>query len=261
MNHFIELNEDEEGNQYLVVHTGSRNLGKQVAEYYQNLAFETLNVNKDMRDNLIATLKVAGRDSEIANILKDVNMPRYNKDLAYLEGENLQNYLHDIKIVQEYASMNRRAIVNTIFAYLERGFQPIDTFETIHNYIDLENGILRKGAVSAQKDELLIIPMNMRDGSLICIGKGNKDWNYSAPHGAGRIMSRSKAKELVTLEEYEASMEGIYTTSVNKSTLDESPMAYKPMAEIISNIGESVEIKHIIKPIYNFKAGEQERRR
>jgi RNA-splicing ligase RtcB len=225
-NHFIELDKDEENRLYLVVHSGSRNLGKQVCEYYQKTA----------ADNL-------GR--------KGKGMDRV---LAYLEGPSFDDYLHDMAIVQRYADLNRKAIVKELEKYVK--FKILEQFTTIHNYIDLDTMVLRKGAISAQAGERMLIPMNMRDGSLICTGKGNPDWNYSAPHGAGRIMSRTEAKAKITLTEYEKAMRGIYSSTINKSTLDEAPGAYKPMAEIIGNIGETADIVSVIKPLYNFKAAE-----
>lgn len=225
-NHFIEVNRDKNGALYLVVHSGSRHLGKQVAEYYQKLGY------KELMD-----FKV-----------------KINKHLAYVQGENYNNYLNDMKIVQQYAVYNRKAIVDEILSRM--GLEIEEQFTTIHNYIDLDNMILRKGAISARKGERVLIPINMRDGSLICIGKGNKDWNYSAPHGAGRLMSRRKAKETISLKEFEESMKGIYTTTVNRETLDECALAYKPMDEIINNIQDTVEIIDIIRPVYNFKAAE-----
>lgn len=226
-NHFIEVNKDNNGALYLVVHSGSRHLGKQVAEYYQDRAYKEL--------------------SKLKNV-------KISKSLAYLQGESYHEYLHDMKIIQKYAVYNRKAIVDEIINRM--GLEIEDQFTTIHNYIDLDSMILRKGAISARKGERVLIPINMRDGSLICIGKGNKDWNYSAPHGAGRIMSRRKAKETISLEEYRKTMEGIYTTTVNRSTLDECALAYKPMDEIMENIRDTVEIVDIIKPVYNFKACE-----
>lgn len=226
-NHFIEVNRDKNGDLYLVVHSGSRHLGKQVAEHYQELGYQEMQRHKP------------------TNI---------NKQLAYVFGESYNEYLHDMKIVQQYALYNRRAIIDEIINRM--GLEIIEQFTTIHNYIDLDLMILRKGAISAQKGEKVLIPINMRDGSLICVGKGNKDWNYSAPHGAGRLMSRRAAKKLISLEEFKASMAGIYTTSVNRSTLDECALAYKPMEEIINNIHDTVEVLDVIKPIYNFKAGE-----
>lgn len=225
-NHFIEVNRDKNGNLYLVVHTGSRHLGKQVAEYYQKLAYEEL---------------------------KDIGV-KISKQLAYVHGESFNSYLNDMKIVQRYAVYNRKAIVDEILTRM--GLEPEDQFTTIHNYIDLDGMILRKGAISARKGERVLIPVNMRDGSLICIGKGNKEWNFSAPHGAGRLMSRRKAKETISLEEFKKTMEGIYTTTVNCDTLDECALAYKPMGEIIDNIQDTVEVTDIIKPLYNFKAAE-----
>ncbi len=226
-NHFIEVNRDSGGSLYLVVHTGSRHLGKQVAEYYQDLAYRELT----RRGNV-----------------------KISKQLAYLHGESYYDYLHDMKLVQQYAVYNRKAIVDEIVTRM--GFEIEDRFTTIHNYIDLDSMILRKGAISARKGERVLIPINMRDGSLICIGKGNRDWNYSSPHGAGRIMSRRKARQTITLEEYKQTMVGIYTTTVNRATLDECALAYKPMDEIIENIQDTVEIVDIIKPLYNFKAAE-----
>ena len=261
-NHFIEIDISESGQLYLVVHTGSRNLGKQVAEYYQDLAWKSLkNGNKgELIKAKIDELKAAGRQSEIeAEIAKiQSTVESVPKELAYCEGELFDKYIHDMKITQEYAYWNREAILDTIVD--EMHLHVVEQWQTIHNYIDTENMILRKGSVSAQAGEKLIIPMNMRDGSLICIGKGNPDWNYSAPHGAGRLMSRSEAKQSISMSEFNKTMSdaGIYSTSVNKSTIDESPMAYKPMQEIIDNIGDTVEIVNIIKPVYNFKAGEED---
>ena len=255
-NHFIELDKDNENNLYLVIHSGSRYLGKQVAEYYQNKAIDYINNNKKDRIKLIAKLKAQGRENEISYKLAELknNEVKISKDLCYVEGELFDDYIHDMKICQEYSDINKEAMKIDILNFLN--INPIETFTTRHNYIDTDNMILRKGSVSAKKEEKLIIPMNMRDGSLICIGKGNKDWNCSAPHGAGRIMSRSKAKENIKLEDFENSMIGIYTTSVNSSTIDESPMVYKPMNEIIDNIRDTVDIINVIKPIYNFKASD-----
>jgi tRNA-splicing ligase RtcB len=253
-NHFIEVNKDDNGNIYLVVHSGSRNLGKQVAEYYQELGYQELVNVQGLIQEIIQKLKKEGRQREIESEIKKIKPPKISKQLAYVEGETFNNYLHDMKIVQHFAIMNRKAIIDEILKQMN--LISSNHFTTIHNYIDIKNMILRKGSVSAQKGEKLIIPINMRDGSLICIGKGNPDWNYSAPHGAGRLMSRNKAKELITMDEYKKSMEGIYTTSVNQSTIDESPMVYKPMQEIVDNIYDTVEILKVVKPIYNFKAGE-----
>ena len=254
-NHFIEANQDEEGNLYLVIHSGSRRLGLEICNYYQNEGFKALNSRKEQIDALVAELKKQGREREIGDALRElksrpVNVP---KPLAYVEGNLLQDYLHDMAIAQRYADLNRKAMMDTILKGMS--LKAADRFTTIHNYIDLEHGILRKGAVSAQAGERLLIPINMRDGSLICIGRGNEDWNCSAPHGAGRLMSRSEAKESFTVSEFKKQMEGIYTTSVSSATLDECPMAYKSMADIVDNIGATAQIERIIKPIYNFKAG------
>jgi RNA-splicing ligase RtcB len=225
-NHFIELGRDSSKRYYLTIHSGSRNLGHEVACYYQNLACNYASESQSME-----------------------NIP---KNLAYLEGEHMDDYIHDMKIVQEYAYYNRRAMISEIVKNMK--FKIADEFTTIHNYIDIESMILRKGAVSAKLEEKLLIPINMRDGSLICRGKGNADWNYSAPHGAGRIMSRSETKNTFTLSEYKKEMKGVYTTSINTGTLEECPMAYKSMEEILNNIDESVEVIDVIKPVYNFKA-------
>lgn len=253
-NHFIELDKSETGDYMLVIHTGSRYLGKQVCEFYQNLAYKKLNEMGSIKAELVKKLKAEGREKDINDELKKVKKPSASKELAHLTGNDFNNYIYDMEIVQEYAVLNRCTIANIILQKM--GWKEISSFETIHNYIDTKNMILRKGSVSAQKDEMLIIPINMRDGSLICIGKGNPDWNWSAPHGAGRLLSRSKAKQAITMDEYEKSMEGIYTTTVNTSTLDESPMAYKPMDEIIECVEPTVNVIEVIKPIYNFKAGE-----
>ncbi|TYQ17785.1 UNVERIFIED_CONTAM: RNA-splicing ligase RtcB [Acetivibrio alkalicellulosi] len=251
-NHFIEVNKDNHGNLYLVVHSGSRYLGKQVAEYYQNLGYKELVKESNYVAEVISRLKAEGRQKDIQQEIKKIVPQKINKQLAYVKGQNFNDYLNDMKIVQHYAVLNRKAIIGEIINHM--GISISQQFTTIHNYIDLDNMILRKGAISAREGERVLIPINMRDGSLICIGKGNKDWNYSAPHGAGRLMSRSKAKQVISLEEFEKSMEGIYSTTVSRSTIDECALAYKPMDEIISNVGDTVEIIDIIKPIYNFKA-------
>lgn len=255
-NHFIECNKDDEGNIYIVVHSGSRHLGLEVATYYQNEAYNRLNgSSQEEQQQLILELKEQGRDSEIQKALKNLkNVKRTSipKELAYVEGELFTQYINDMKIVQEFAMYNRQAMIDEIVNGM--GLHVKEQFTTIHNYIDTENMILRKGAVSAKEGEQLIIPINMRDGSLICVGKGNGDWNQSAPHGAGRLMSRSDAKESFTVSEFKKQMDGIYTTSVNKETLDECPMAYKRLKDIIDNVGDTVDIEKIIKPIYNFKA-------
>lgn len=252
-NHFIELNRDN-NDLWLVVHTGSRHLGIEVCKYYQELAYKKLNNRDDIIKNKISELKSQGKLSEIENAIKNIKSKQdfIPKDLAYVEGQDFENYIHDMKLAQEHASINRNIIINTICNYMN--WHISDEIHTIHNYIDIDNMILRKGSVSADLNEKLIIPMNMRDGSLICIGKGNPDWNFSAPHGAGRIMSRGQAKDKINLEDYKKSMKGIYTTCINTSTIDESPMVYKPMDEIIENIQDTVDIINIIKPVYNFKA-------
>ena len=251
-NHFCEIDVDEEQNLYLIIHSGSRYLGKQVAEYYQKIATNDLTNNTKEKIALIEKLKNEGREKEIECALKVFDKPKIPSHLAYLEGIHLKNYLHDVGIIQKYADKNRKTMANEIITRM--GLSIEEEFTTCHNYIDLDNMILRKGAISAQKGEKLIIPINMKDGAIIGIGKGNPDWNYSAPHGAGRIMSRSKAKELVSLEEFKKSMSGVWTTSVCQSTIDESPMAYKPIEEIVENIKDTVVIERIIKPVYNFKA-------
>ena len=256
-NHFIEVAIDDKGIEYLIIHSGSRNFGKQIAEYYQHIAYQECLSDKLYEKSIIADLKRQARANEIQPTLETLklNEVHINKDLAFLTGENLENYLNDIEIAQEYASMNRAAIGMEILSNMGIKAGDIDEgFTTVHNYIDTNSMILRKGAVSAQEGEKLIIPINMRDGSLICRGKGNVDWNCSAPHGAGRLMSRSEAKKKISIEEYTDEMKDVYTTSVNISTLDEAPMAYKNKEDIIKNISDTVEIVKIIKPIYNFKA-------
>ena len=253
-NHFIEIEKDDDGRLYLVIHSGSRHLGKQIAEYYQNAAFEQMKAGNTNVQELIAKLKADGREKDIQKEVKKIKLPHVDKALAYATGILFDDYLHDMVIAQEYATWNRKAIAKEIMDAMK--LKEDECFTTIHNYIDMGTKILRKGAISAQDDEICLIPINMRDGSLLCKGKGNPDWNYSAPHGAGRLMSRSQAKERITLTDFKKSMEGIYSTTVNKSTLDESAFAYKPVDEIIANIGDTVEILKIMKPIYNFKASE-----
>ena len=257
-NHFIEVNKDETGQLFLVIHTGSRNLGKQIADYYQQKAYDAMK-SKRVSDlaEILDNLKKNGRVDEIDAAIKyfHSNNPEPDKAMAYCEGELMQDYLHDMAIAQEYASLNRKAIADIIQCGMR--WKVEDEFETIHNYIDMETMILRKGAVRAEKGEILVIPANMRDGSMICVGKGNEDWNYSSPHGCGRLMSRKKAKETFGMDEFRNAMKNVFTTCVSKDTLDESPMSYKPMQEIIDNIGDTVDIVNIIKPVYNFKAGEE----
>ena len=262
-NHFIEIDQDENGNKYLVIHSGSRNLGTQVANLYQSLAVD-LNLGKEeyfkQREEIIRTYKEQGRRGEIQSALVALEKgfkakePTMSAELCYLYGSFMEDYLHDINICQKFASRNREKMAEIL---LERtGLTGYEAFCTIHNYIDIDEMILRKGSVSARDGEKLLIPINMRDGSLICVGKGNAEWNYSAPHGAGRLMSRTAAFERLTMEEYTAQMSGIYTTCVNTSTLDESPMAYKNMDDIVANIVPTAKIIAHIKPIYNFKAAE-----
>lgn len=258
-NHFIEADKGSDGSIYIVIHSGSRHLGLETAKYYQNEGYRQLNRSSQKEINeLIAEMKAQGREKQIQKELKKLeNVKRTDipKHLAYVEGKLFDDYIHDMKIVQEYAMLNRQAMMDEIIK--EMGLHVTEQFTTVHNYIDTENMILRKGAVSAQAGEKLLIPINMRDGSLICIGKGNPEWNCSAPHGAGRLMSRSEAKQSFTVSEYKKQMNGIFTTSVNQRTLDECPMAYKDMNAILDNIGETTDVADIIKPIYNFKAGDE----
>lgn len=255
-NHFIEVGKRWTDMNYLVIHSGSRNLGKQVADYYQQRAIKNMGFDGG-RDRLIASLKAQGREQEISKALKNLSNKsnKYPKHLSFLSGMDRSEYLHDMNICQEFASVNRLAMAALILNGL--GLNPLNmykTFETIHNYVNFEDNIIRKGAISAQLGELVLIPINMRDGSIIAVGKGNPDWNNSAPHGAGRLMSRSEAKKLLSMEEYEDQMSGIYTTSVSTATLDEAPMAYKPIDSILENIKDTVEVIDRLTPIYNFKA-------
>lgn len=260
-NHFIEIDRAADGTLYLVIHTGSRNLGKQVAEYYQHLAVE-LNQGREeyfkKRDALIAEYKAAGRRKEIQAALKELhwaNKPlTVPEDLCYVYGEYLDDYLHDVEICQQFARRNRELIAEVLLS--RSGLTGGEAFHTIHNYIDTREMILRKGAIAAHKDEKVLIPINMRDGSVLAIGRGNPDWNYSAPHGAGRLMSRTAARQSLDMDAYAEAMKGIYTTSVNASTIDEAPMAYKSIDDIIGVIRDSVDVIDIMKPIYNFKASD-----
>lgn len=288
-NHFLEINESNIGQRYLVVHSGSRNLGKQVADIYQDIADEhcnrTMSERNLLKKELIKKLKDQGKSNEIQKALEEFNKQNTEKkllahDLCYLEGQDMKDYLHDCLICNRYASLNRRIIVQRILDFIvedngykncavwideyqahqfEFGFENNEVdirsygWETIHNYIGDDN-ILRKGAISAKQGEKVIIPINMRDGSIIGIGKGNPDYNYSGPHGAGRLMSRKTAKDSITLKDFEDTMKSVYTSSVCQSTVDESPMAYKGIDDILENIEDSVEVLDIIKPIYNFKA-------
>lgn len=254
-NHFIEANEDDKGSKYIVIHSGSRNLGVRVCKYYKKRAIEQMtDIGAEVK-RVIAELKAERRFRDISDAIKAIERKGVKDEaLAYIEGDALADYLHDMTITQRYATLNRETMARTIVEGLGLDVDWTQAFHTIHNYIDIENGILRKGSVSAQKGERLIIPMNMRDGSLICIGKGNPDWNCSAPHGAGRLMSRSKAKETISIDDFRSSMSDVYSTSVCESTIDEAPQAYKPMESIVAAIEPTTTIERIIRPIYNFKA-------
>ena len=258
-NHFIEADKGEDGSIYIVIHSGSRHLGVETAKYYQNEAYRRLNKSSDKEiGELIERLKAEGKQKNIQSELRKLENTKTTsvpKQLAYCEGELFEQYIHDMKIVQQFAMLNRQAMMDEIIKGMH--LHVTEQFTTIHNYIDTDEMILRKGAVSAKSGEKLLIPINMRDGSLTCIGKGNPDWNCSAPHGAGRLLSRSQAKQSFTVSEFKKQMQGIYTTSVNAQTLDECPMAYKLLEDIVSNIGDTAEILEVIKPIYNFKAGEE----
>jgi RNA-splicing ligase RtcB len=264
-NHFIEIDKASDGTFYLVIHSGSRNLGKQVAEYYQQLAID-LHMGKEdyfkKRDEIITTYKAEGRRGEIQTALKELKNSFETQDLlipndiCWLYGTFLDDYLHDVEVCQKFAKGSRELMAEILFE--RTGLTAGESFHTIHNYIDTDEMILRKGAIAAHKGEKILIPINMRDGVVLATGKGNPEWNYSAPHGAGRLMSRSQAKENLSMEAYRAAMEGIYTTSVNEKTLDEAPMAYKSLEDIIDVIKDSVDIIDIMKPVYNFKASDDE---
>lgn len=261
-NHFIELDKDDAGNTYLVIHTGSRNLGKQVAEIYQAMAVKHLTEGADEFEqhvkDVIAEYKANGRKKELQDVVKkmrkqmQLSEPALPKDLCYLEGQAREDYLHDMRICQRWASLNRKLISILLLKYFGN-IEVVDEFESVHNYISDDN-MIRKGSISAAEGERCIIPLNMRDGSLICTGKGNPDWNYSAPHGAGRVLSRNQAYKSIKMEDFESAMEGIYSECINDFTRDESPMVYKPAEEIVANIGDTVSINTVIKPIFNFKA-------
>ena len=258
-NHFIEVDQDDQGQLYIVVHSGSRHLGLEVAKYYQEAGYKALNKTDEASiQKFIDEMKAAGRQREIQKELKHLKAATNTsvpKALAYVEGSLFDDYIYDMKIVQKFAELNRQAMMDEILKAMK--LHPEEQFTTIHNYIDTSAMILRKGAVSAAAGEKLLIPINMRDGSLVCVGRGNEDWNCSAPHGAGRLMSRAQAKESFTVSEFKKQMEGIYTTSVGKDTLDECPMAYKGMQDILDNIGPTADVVSIIKPVYNFKAGDE----
>jgi RNA-splicing ligase RtcB len=252
-NHFIEVGKHEiTGDVYLIIHSGSRKLGGDLCKYYQDKAFQNANEMSKVVKNVIDKLKAEGREKEIATEIKKIKKPVTDKDLAFLTGNDFADYMNDMAIVQKFATLNRETMAEIILK--EAGLQEAERFETIHNYIDFKRMILRKGAVSAEKGEVLLIPINMRDGSLLCIGKGNENWNYSAPHGAGRLMSRSKAKEAINMVDFVETMKGIYTTSIVAETLDEAPQAYKSIEEIKLAIIDTVDIIGVIKPLYNFKA-------
>lgn len=260
-NHFIEVNKDSEGNLYLVIHTGSRTLGKYICKHYQELGYRKLTDNREQREAIINKFKTEGKEQLINNELKKLPKVNIPKNLAYVEGKDFDDYVHDMQLTQFFANMNREAIADTIIDKM--GLTEISSFHTIHNYIEDNSTtnseykyVLRKGAISSRLDEIVLIPINMRDGSILAKGKGNPDWNYSAPHGAGRVFSRSQAKEIISLEEFQESMKDVFTTSVNQNTIDESPMVYKPMEEILGNITEAVDVIDILKPIYNFKASD-----
>ena len=262
-NHFIEIEQAEDGTKYLVIHSGSRNLGKQVAEIYQKKAVDMLSGKEDLAkasEELVQKYKAAGRKKELQRALKELKQEfrkfkqQVPDDLCYVSGEALEDYLHDVEICQRFARRNREKMAEVLLG--RTGMTAGEAFHTIHNYIDTEEMILRKGAIAAHKGEKVLIPINMRDGSVLAVGKGNPEWNYSAPHGAGRLMSRRAAREQLDMKEYRETMKGIYTTSVNASTLDEAPMAYKSLEDIIDVIRESVDVIEVLKPIYNFKASE-----
>lgn len=265
-NHFIEVDKDIDGNLYIVVHSGSRHAGFEIANYYQEEAWKQLNHNDMVAIfDLIDTLKTQGRDKEIQDKLKQIKsqvLTTVPKDLAYVTGDLFCDYINDMKIMQHFANLNRKAIMNVISIGLHiKESDIIEQWTTIHNYIDIDNMILRKGAVSAKEGEKLLIPINMRDGSLVCIGKGNSDWNYSAPHGAGRLMSRAQARKQLNLNDFKEQMQDIWSSTVCLDTIDEAPMAYKTMDDIIANIEPTANIEKIIKPIYNFKAADDARHR
>ena len=262
-NHFIEIDKDDFNNKYLVIHSGSRNLGLQVAKHYQDVGYNNLNYNnseyEEKSKEIIESYKKSGNKKKIEKELKKLKESlkiesKIPKDLCYVQGQDLDDYLHDMDIVQRYASKNRELMAEKIVEFIGLDYESLNKFESIHNYIEVDKYMLRKGAISAYEGEDVLIPINMRDGVIIGKGKGNPNWNYSAPHGAGRILSRAEAKNKIHMNDYKASMKDIFTTCVNVSTLDEAPQAYKPIEEIINNITDTVDIKKIIKPIYNFKS-------
>ncbi len=263
-NHFIEIDEATDNTKYLIIHSGSRNLGKQVAEIYQDKAIKyhqnKLFNKKEASKKAIDELKKSGRQKEIQAALEVINnkvvkleMP---KDLCYLEGEDFDNYIFDMDLCQKFAVENRKEIARRILKFLNLKNDNLESFETIHNYINMEDMIMRKGSIAAYLGERVLIPINMKDGCILGRGKSNPEYNYSAPHGAGRLLSRNEAMKKLSMNEYKKVMKGIYSTTVNKNTIDEAPMAYKPIEVILNNIKDTVEIEEIIKPIYNFKASE-----
>ena len=259
-NHFIEVDETHDGRHYLIIHTGSRNLGKQVADIYQQIAIELQGQEEtqpEQINRIIREYQMAGRQEKIEKSVKEIKRRYHRKqipdDLCYVSGKYLKQYLHDVVCCQQFARLNREHIARVRLE--QTGLKAGEAFHTIHNYIDVEEMILRKGAIAAHKGEKVLIPINMRDGSILAIGKGNPEWNYSAPHGAGRIMSRMEARNQLSMEEYRKEMAGIYTTSVNKGTLDEAPMAYKSLDDILAVIGDTADVLEVMKPVYNFKAG------
>ena len=255
-NHFIELNVDDDGNKYLVIHSGSRNLGVQICNYWQQRGVDKLTDDSAVRNAIITQYTAEGREREIGDALRSLQRPKIDKELAYIDGQDLDDYLHDMELCQKYAELNRITMSDIIVDAL--GVAVFGRFQSIHNYIDIMHGIIRKGAISAREGQKVIIPMNMRDGSLICLGKGNPDWLCSAPHGAGRIMSRKQAVATLDMDEFRKSMAGIYTTSVCEGTIDEAPMVYKPAEQIMADIEDTVEIVKVIKPLWNFKAKTKE---
>ncbi|MFZ3590113.1 RtcB family protein [Bacillus sp. DJP31] len=255
-NHYIEVNASTEGKYYLAIHSGSRHIGVKVANYHQKKAIEQLSNGKEKLEKLISDLKEQGKHKEIQDTIKNfkADIPTVPNDLAYLTGLPMEDYLKDLKIAQEFAMWNRAAMAQVIIEAME--LIEVNRVDTVHNYIDLDHMILRKGAISAQRDEMVIIPINMRDGSILAKGKGNPDWNYSGPHGAGRILSRTKAKQLLSIQDFKETMKDVFTTSVSEDTIDESPFAYKTMEEIIENTKDTIDIISVLKPLYNFKAAE-----
>lgn len=255
-NHFIEIDEDESGNKFLIIHSGSRTLGVRAAARYQRLAVKDTITRRDHSKEIASQLLAEGRKLEVADALKKhkAQAAAVDPETCYLSPEHCEMYLHDMKIIQEYADINRKMIAHVICKHMGWNFNSLNSFTTVHNYIDFRDNVIRKGAISAHKGEKVLIPLNMRDGCIIGYGKGNEDWNCSAPHGAGRLMSRAEAKYNIALDDFRDTMSGIYSSSVCESTIDESPFAYKPSDEIIQAVADTVDIEKIIKPVYNYKA-------